>query len=117
MEKIKKTDEKGNSHSTNWMLDDIIELFEKRGMNNGENDDLIKELFIQKIEYGRLCIIELLSFGAGDLNRFHDCFKNIDLALKNKIAEVDGSPKDVDYQNLLNKLKENNYKKEGEQKT
>lgn len=46
----------GKYARTNWMLDDVIKSFEKRGMNDGSNNDLIKELAIQKMEYGRLCL-------------------------------------------------------------
>jgi hypothetical protein len=44
-------------HQTNYLLDDVIDSFDIRGLNNGENDSLIKELAIQKMEYGRMCIM------------------------------------------------------------
>lgn len=80
METTKKINEKGVTYQTNFMLDDVIESFEKRGLNNGFNDELIKELTIQKIEYGRMCIAHL--------NTNASYFLELDELLKNKILEV-----------------------------
>ena len=39
MKKTTVIDKEGNSYSSNFLLDDIIDSFEKKGINNGENDD------------------------------------------------------------------------------
>lgn len=56
---MKKTEVKchdGSSTGTNWMLDEVIETLKKYGI---DNDEMIKELAIQKINYGKICITEM----------------------------------------------------------
>jgi hypothetical protein len=88
METTKKTDEHGKSHSTNWMLDNVIEAFEKSGINNGANDELIKELTIQKIEYGRTCIAQFLAQGGQTRQTMNGYWEKLDAELQKKIVEV-----------------------------
>ena len=47
METTKKTDENGKSYSTNWMLDNVIEAFEKRGINKALEELLESLLLLQ----------------------------------------------------------------------
>ncbi len=46
----------GSSSSTNWMLDEIIDEFEKAQINDDEHEPIIKKLCILKLEYGRYVI-------------------------------------------------------------
>jgi len=86
------TGEEGEGYATNWMLDHIIEAFEKRGMNNGSNDDLIKELTIQKIEYGRICMSGLIMGGGQTLQAIKSCYNENNVYLREKIIELGGEP-------------------------
>ena len=95
MKTTKKTDENGHSITRNFMLDNIIESFEKRGMNNDSNDDLIKELTIQKIEYGRTCIAQFLAQGGQNRQTMNGYWKKLDGELRDKIVEVGGKPNDI----------------------
>jgi hypothetical protein len=97
METTKKTNENEQSYSTNWMLDNIIEAFEKRGINNGSNDDLIKELAIQKIEYGRTCIAQFLAKGGQTRQTMNGYWEKLDTELQSKILEVGGEPKKIQF--------------------
>lgn len=92
MKKTTVIDKEGNSYSSNFLLDDIIDSFEKKGINNGENDDLIIELTIQKFEYGRTCIAQLISKGGETAQNIKDYYFNLDIQLQNKIVELKGNP-------------------------
>lgn len=93
MKKIEITLEDGSSTTQNWMLDEIIESFEKRYNNSPSNDDLIKELAIQKIEYGRLCLMEIL-YRRSDLSKsIKDDWEKLDIELQKRINELGGKPK------------------------
>lgn len=53
MKTTRRIDDKGNVCSTNPMLDNVIDIIEEEyGISN---DELIKRLTIDKIEYGRRC--------------------------------------------------------------
>lgn len=97
METTKKTNENGQSYSTNWMLDNVIEAFEKRGINNDANDELIKELTIQKIEYGRTCIAQFLAQGGQTRQTMNGYWEKLDAELQKKIVEVGGEPKKIQF--------------------
>lgn len=97
METTKKTDENGQSYSTNWMLDNVIEAFEKRGINNNSNDELIKELTIQKIEYGRTCIAQFFAQVGQTRQTMNGYYEKMDAQLQNKIVEVGGEPKKIQF--------------------
>ncbi len=86
------TNEGRQSHSTNFMLDDVIEAFDKRMDNDGSNDELIKELAIQKIEYGRLCILQLMHTQHATEYLINSC-KQLDEELQQRIIEIGGIPK------------------------
>ena len=79
------------------MLDDIIEAFEKKGLNNSSNDELIKELTIQKIEYGRNCIAQFLSKGGQTRQTMNGYWEKLDTELQKKIVEVGGEPKKIQF--------------------
>ena len=83
------TDENGITTSNNWMLEEIIESFEKIGLNNGINDDLIKEIYIQKIKYGQICMNQLMATTEGfdrlEMSEYH---KELDNELEKKILEL-----------------------------
>jgi hypothetical protein len=97
METTKKTDKNGQSYSTNWMLDNVIEAFEKRRINNDANDELIKELAIQKIEYGRTCIAQFLAQGGQTRQTMNGYWEKLDAELQKKIVEVGGEPKKIQF--------------------
>ena len=91
MESTRKTDENGVTTSTNYMLDDVIEAFEKY---RGNEDELIKELTIQKIHYGRRCMAQLLVKTTLLLDAF-DYWKQLDKTLQDKITEMGGTPIEI----------------------
>lgn len=97
METTKNTNEKGVTTQTNYMLDEIIEAFEKRGINNAANDELIKELTIQKIEYGRACIAQFLAKGGQTRQTMNGYWEKLDSELQNKIIEVGGTAKKIQF--------------------
>jgi len=93
METTRKIDLNGNSCSTNLMLDDVIDIVQDKHRIN--NDELIKELTIDKIEYGRRCIAQFfVSSGSDDevRKKMSDHYENLDNALQEKIKEVGGIP-------------------------
>lgn len=95
MDATKKTNKKGVTTQTNYMMDDIIEAFEKTGINNDSNDELIKELTIQKIEYGRIFIAQFLSQVGQTRQTMSGYWEKLDSELQNKIVEVGGEPKKI----------------------
>ncbi len=91
MEKTKVVREDGSWYQTNSMLDDVIETVqEKYGINN---DELIKELTIQKIEYARHCMAQMLVQGGQTLQTMTNSFNKLDNGIALKIIEVGGKPK------------------------
>ena len=97
MKTTKKTNEEGVTTQTNYMLDDIIEAFERQGINNNSNDGLIKELAIQKIEYGRTCIAQFLAQGGQTRQTMNGYWEKLDTELQKKIVEVGGEPKKIQF--------------------
>lgn len=96
MQKTIKTDENGVSKATNWVLDDVIEAFEKRGLNNGDNDELIKELTIQKMEYVRLGTYQVLAY-LGQNQDMINYWNRFDPDIQKKIVELGGTPKKINF--------------------
>lgn len=88
MKTTKYTDEQGRTYGTNYMLDDIIEAFERKGMNDGSNDALIKELTIQKIEYGRAIMHQLLNHGGQTLQSLKTYREQLDEELEKQILTL-----------------------------
>ena len=106
MKTTRITDENGCTHATNWMLDDIIDSFDKRELNDGSNDELITELAIQKIEYGRQCFAHFLTLILEDKEDKTKSFKTMksyktwakfDDELKEKILELGGNPNEIKF--------------------
>lgn len=89
METTKKTDEKGRMSQTNFMLDDVIETCDAHWE---EKDVMILKLTIQKIEYGRICIAELLAQGGETVQSMKNYYQKLDAELQDKIREVGGKP-------------------------
>ena len=73
----------------NWMLDEVIETF-KQGLNQ---EELINKLAVQKIEYGRTCIMQFFTMTGGksliDVDAY---FRYLDSALEERIIELGGTP-------------------------
>lgn len=92
METTRKTDKNGVTTSTNWMLDDIIDLFESKGMNNGDNDDLIKKIACKKMEYGRTVAILVAVRGESYASMINE-------SLKEQIIKLGGEPKKIEVVN------------------
>ena len=92
MKTTRVTHSDGRITSTNFMLDDIIDAFEKHGI---DNDDLIKELTVQKIEYGRSCIAQLLCKGGQVIQTMKNYHKELDGQMQQKITEVGGEPREI----------------------
>lgn len=83
------TDKNEQLHSTNWMLDEVIETYSN---HFEQKDELIKKLTIQKIEYGRNCIAQILA-QAGQTRQSMDYYcKKLDGELQKRIEEVGGQP-------------------------
>jgi len=99
METTKKRNQDGSITQTNYMLDDVIEAFDRHAESMdvpfGVKDELIKEMTIQKIEYGRTCISQLLSHIEHPLQGVRDYYIILDKMLQIKIREVGGNPKSI----------------------
>jgi hypothetical protein len=95
METTRTVTGNGSVISNNYMLDDIIDAFEKAGLNDGSTDDLIKELAIQKIEHGRRCMGQLVAKSSGQTRQSIEAvFVQMDIEQKKKIFELNGKPID-----------------------
>ncbi len=85
MKKVGKMSVDGHYSTTNGMLDDVIETVqEKHGINN---DEMIKELAIQKIEYGRRCIHQIINSGKTAKQMLVQ-FDYLDGQLQKRIKEI-----------------------------
>jgi hypothetical protein len=90
----KKETINSNGYKTkNWMLDEIIESFEKNQNYDPSNDELINELAIQKIEYGRICLMQILAKRSDLSKSIKDDWEKLDTELKNSINELGGKPR------------------------
>lgn len=72
MKKTTITHTNGVVTQSNWMLDETIKAFEESGL---DNDAAIKRLTNEKIEYGRICMRQLLSMGGStieSITAYHD---------------------------------------------
>lgn len=93
MDKTIKINSDGSSCSTNTMLDKVISIVQDKHFIN--NDELIKELTIDKIEYGRTCIAQIYVQSAQDLKDreiIDKYYTDLDEALKLRIIELGGVP-------------------------
>ncbi len=79
------------SETKNWMFDQVKETCEK-GLSQ---DELINQLTIQKIEYGRDCIAQFLSMTIGkseeEMENYH---YKLDFELQKRIMELGGKTRD-----------------------
>jgi hypothetical protein len=97
METTKRYDEKGNCSQTNKLLDDTIETYNKFGVEH--NDEMIKELTIQKFEYGRMCLLDMFAIAHHEQagQSMESYYKNIDAGLKEQIVSLGGKPKGMEF--------------------
>lgn len=75
--------------STNYILDDIINAFKEA---NIDNDELIKKLTIQSLEYGRTCIIQTYMQNNSD-SKLHEYIPKLDYDIQKNIINIGGIPK------------------------
>lgn len=88
-DKLNNIDLNGQEYSTNYILDDIINAFKEA---NIDNDELIKKLTIQSLEYGRTCIIQTYMQNNSD-SKLHEYITKLDDAIQKNIIDVGGIPK------------------------
>lgn len=83
--------------SENWMLDEVIKTCNEY-CNEKEYYDIkdraVKILTIQKIEYGRICIAQLLAKGGQTLQTMNGYYNKLDAELQKKIIEIGGIPRE-----------------------
>jgi ribosomal protein L15 len=89
MQSDRKEDEQGRVTSSNWMLDEILDTCRSHGV---KNEKLTDELFIQRVEYGRICIAQLLAQGGQTIQSMKEYYKKLDSNLKEKITKAGGTP-------------------------
>lgn len=89
MHKSEKKTKDGRTVTNNWMLDQVIDTCDKHGAHN---DDLIKELAIQKIEYGRICAYQPILYGAEPTEKQLEELKRLDEHLCKHIIDLGGTP-------------------------
>ena len=84
------TKEDGSNYTDNYMLDQVLDTLNAFGISNEDekNDDLIKRLTIEKIEYGRTCMNQLLSRGMQNIQGINSYWLKLDSALQVKINEL-----------------------------
>lgn len=88
--KIIKTNSQEKMTTENYMLDEVIKLCMSHGVANKE---LINKLAVQKIEYGRTCMAQIVAKTNGipdSIKNYHDV---LDEQLQKKIKECGGTPK------------------------
>jgi hypothetical protein len=74
----------------NWMLDEV-----KKTLNKGlSQEELINELTIQKMEYGRICMCQILLSGQ-TRQEIDKAFYELNTELASKISGLGGKPNDV----------------------
>lgn len=72
--------------ANNWILDEVIKTVHHHYDNK---DELIKQLTIQKIQYGRACLNQFVAQNEISNNAFK-YFKRLDAKLANRIKEIAG---------------------------
>jgi len=86
MEPTRKTDEKGVTTQTNWMLDEVIDTLKEFSITD---DELTKKLAIEKIEYGRVCMMQVV----GQADCGYEAYRKLDADLQALIIDLGGMPK------------------------
>ncbi|MDO8609516.1 MAG: hypothetical protein Q7R95_03125 [bacterium] len=83
--------------STNWMLDEAKKTCTQCLANTdavGVGFDYTEHA-IQKIEYGRTCINQILAQGGQTAQSIIDNIKKLDVQLQEKITEMGATPKGI----------------------
>ena len=86
--------ENGSSQSNNYMLDDVMDTLNHFGISNEDpnNDELIKRLTIEKIEFARRCMAQLVS-QSGNIKELFQHYDKLNNALQERIIfDLDGEP-------------------------
>jgi len=79
----------GKTVGTNWMLDQVIDTCDR---HDSHKDELIKELAIEKIEYGRQCAWHSLYIGFKPSDKELSDMKKFDAELCELIVGLGGTP-------------------------
>lgn len=84
--------------TTNWMLDEAKKTCEKC-LKEKQDERVFNHIehTIQKIEYGRTCINQVLSRGGQTPQSFNDYIKKLDLELQEKIIEMGFTPTKINH--------------------
>lgn len=90
--------------STNYMLNDIKNLFEKNGFSVTDNNELIKALTAQKIEYGRACILQFYAQCGQTRQSISHYFTYADQEMQKKIIECGCKPIQFEFAGSLNPI-------------
>lgn len=93
----------GSSFTSNWSLDMVIDCFDNLGVEH--NDELIKNLTINQIEYGRTCLFQFVARQLMLFTKENPCFeyvKKSDLDMQQKIIELGGIPRNSNIALLFN---------------
>lgn len=78
-----------NHTTNNWMLDEIAAAFKKHGFELTPSvTKLVNELAVQKMNYGRSVIAQLVTKGI-------KTYPKLNADLKRKIIEVGGHPTEI----------------------
>lgn len=94
MKYAREVEENGRSQSNNYMLDDVMDTLNNFGISNDDpkNDELIKRLTIEKIEYARRCMAQLV-FQSVNIKELHQHYDKLDKKLQERIIfDLDGQP-------------------------
>jgi hypothetical protein len=96
MELTRKTDKNGVTTTTNWILDQVIDTLNEYGISNEgtENDALIKKLTIEKFEYARTCMRQVMAdfiLEDKDISKYI----NLDYQIQNQIKSLGGKPTQI----------------------
>lgn len=94
MKYAREVKENGSSSTNNFMLDDVMDTLNHFGISNEDpnNDELIKRLTIEKIEYARRCALQICLKGGGFSVELKESYTKTDNALQEKIIELGGKP-------------------------
>lgn len=86
MKTTKTTDANGITTQTNYVVDEVIETYNDHW---NQKDELIRKLAIQKFQYGRDCMGQLMAKGGQTLQQITSIFNEMDAQLKSKIIELE----------------------------
>lgn len=93
MKKSENNVPQGTTVSTNWMLDETKSSFEANGLKSkGLHSKLINQVTVQKIEYGRMAIKQVLNSGK-TIEQIRDYAERLDVTLQGIIESMGGEAK------------------------